>query len=1534
MRCVRAKRESDSQSVILKIVTQADSNAILEEHLKNESEFLQSIQQGITPAWLSYQVDSTLSYLVFEDQGFQTLEHYLTEQRMTLKGRLELALKISELIVELHKRRVIHRQLNPHHILVDRELNLKLIGFGQASLSFDQIQMVYQPIFLPELLPYISPEQTGRMNLGVSYRTDYYSLGVILYELFCGTPPFTSAESAEVIHAHIARQATAPHRQNPTLPPVLSAVIMHCLAKNANDRYRSAFGIREDLSRCLFYLTHNEPMVDFELGQADHPLTFEIADQLYGRDQELEQLSAAYESVKPGGVHITLIKGEGGIGKSSMTAVFAKSIWAQRGIFVSGKYEQFQSDVPYMGIVLAMRRLVEYVLAQPDDEIAAWKEKLAEALGLNGGVMTSLLPLLETLIGRQAESAQLNVQATQIRLEQTIKRFLQIFAHRDFPLVIMLDDLQWADNVSLQLIEKMSNQLGLEHLLLIGAYRGQESALSYPLGSLLDRLELIKDRLTLLELTALSVDSISTMLADSFLQPAIECLSLAAIVWDKTGGNPFFIHQYLRYLFELKLIRYSGEQARWEWDGDEIKKERITDNVADLLAKLMNQLSDETRRLLSIAALVGISTPLSLLSRIAGRSDDQMREALRTAIASGLVTMQEKSGIAAIAFAAENLEQGLEQLGDDFESHYELSFAFHLRLAEVSYVNGDLKKMQAHVDKMTLHAVTDIDIARAKTIALDAAVATDDIWGAEKKALELLRGLGIRFPKHPQNWHIALSLLWTQVLIRGRSPETLLLSPEMTDAKRIMIVKILISVGVVIYMTDRNLLALIILLMLRLNLQYGHSDAAPEAFAAYGMILCSQFGKVKLGYRYGQMAIKLLERPGTEVIKAKVVDIFGGNIQHYLEPMDNVLATIDHGYDVGLQTGDMQTAYFCASAAITYRFYAGFPLAQLLEQTKRLDVQLRELNQLMILQHHVALALAISRLIGGAIETPSQSEPTNLLTDNEHTWYSFHYENLIVCLFMGDYAEARTSADAAFPYIGTQMSSMSETGFYCYAPLAYLRACPDRSNAEQKQMLRRVKKWQKKLANWAKFEQGSMVNKWQLVEAERRRVLGDLEGAGKYYDLSIQTAVNKGFTHEAALANEWAGELALKQGRAKLAQLYLQAAYDLYGQWEATAKQERLQQAYSTLLKQSTHESTQGGNHMDLQSVMRAAQNLSAVLGLATLEQEFMKLAIENAGAERGVFLLMREDHCLIEAIVNTGADVVLTEQYQVLTSESPLPRSVVDTVIRSKEALVLHQATKSSNFSNDPFIQSEKTKSILCLPIMHQGILLGLLYLENNLVEGAFTEDRIELLSLLAAQAAISLENALDRQAIQAEKEKIEAIVGNIGEGILALDNIGHIVLMNLRLAHWLGKAEEEAGGAHWREHVRLIDAYSGQPVLTNHEFETALNERQSWFHGGAELVVEGKASLPCTLTLSPIVNDNAVRGMVLVIHDQTEEKKLSDAKNNFIRTAGHELRTPLTGLSGMLELQLEAPEKLSGELARDLTMGQKSVDRLKKVV
>ncbi|WP_263971543.1 PAS domain S-box protein [Leptolyngbya ohadii] len=1232
------------------------------------------------------------------------------------------------------------------------------------------------------------------------------------------------------------------------------------MAKNAEDRYQSAWGIKADLERCVQQLAEMGQINNLSLGLQDVSEQFRIPQKLYGREAEIAALWVAFDRVAGSQAvrEMMLVSGYAGVGKTALVQELFKPIIAKHGYFIWGKFDQFRRNIPYSAIVDALQKLVQQLLGEPDEQVEVWRSRLLTALGSNGQIIIDVIPEVELIIGKQSPVPEVGATEAQNRFNLTFQRFMRAFCAKEHPLVIFLDDLQWIDSATLKLIELILLDEQTQSLFLIGAYRDHEVS---PTHSLILMLENLRNQGAILQeiaLTPLTLEPLTQLLAETLHHNPDTVRSLAQVVLCKTEGNPFFVGEFLKLLHSENLLTFDAQQLSWQWNLAEIEAQDITANVVELLLCQLQKLPEATQQVLSIAACIGSEFDLETLALSAERNSEgtvcekspkAIFQDLLAAIQAGLIQplseldenllvqeykfSHDRVQQAAYALIDESqkqvvhlqigrnllektspeqrsdrlfeiidhLNQGLELVtarserteiarlnltagqkakaatayeaafkyfttglqllnSESWQSEYDLTLALYSETAEAAYLRGCFDEMEQLVEVVLDRAKTAVDKVQVYDSRIQGYLSQGNLKETLKTGLKALKLLGIDLIENPSQLDVQRELESTAALLAEREIEDLSNLPEIAAPEPLAAIRILSNIGSAAFITLPALWILIICKTVNLSINYGNAIWSPMYYAAYGFVLCGVVQDIELGYKFGQLALTSAERLNNKRGKARTLRFSGTHIMQWKVHLRNIIPMLADAYQSGVETGDFECAGYAAYNVCYNSFSAGEELTQLEQKTATYSKAINQIrrkspsNWLAIVWQTILNLLDRSenpsRLVGRVCN--EEEALSHAIAVKDRTVIQILYlHKVMLCYLFEEYHQAEQTAILARQHFEEVSAIISLPIFCFYHSLALLSLSPDASNSKKVAWLNCVNTNQEKMQKWAEHAPMNYLHKFYLVEAEKARVLGQFLEAEEFYERAIAGAAENEYIQEEALAYELAAKHYLARGREKIAQTYMKEAHYCYDRWGATAKVKDLEKRYpqllsSNLIRQSNSILTaktilHPTAAIDLAAVMKAAQALSEIIHLDQLIATLMQVVIESAGAETGALVLLEDDQLTVVAQCS-GSRQCNLEQIAV-TDCATISVPVIYSVERTQETVVFDDAVSEPSFLTDPYIQHQQTRSLLSMPILKQNQLVGILYLENKLSPGVFTRDRLQVLKLLIAQAAISLENA-----------------------------------------------------------------------------------------------------------------------------------------------------------------------------------------------
>ncbi|WP_310602534.1 protein kinase domain-containing protein [Anaerosporobacter sp.] len=604
--------------------------------LRNEFKLIPKINSDFVVKVIDYIKQEDNEYLIMELCDGMSLSQYIGTHKMSVATFLHIAVQIVKGLTDIHSCGIIHKDINPTNIMYEPETrSIKIIDFGASSeFSYEKPQVT---LLNAGTLKYISPEQTKRMNRPIDFRTDFYSLGVMFYEMLAYKLPFVSDSPTELIYAHIAKSAQPVSEMNPEVPEMVSKIIAKLMEKMPENRYASTGGILHDLERCITSLEAEGGISEFKLGLEDNTSRFELSKKIYGREDEVSELLAIYKDFLQKGKCFVTIGGYSGTGKTTLVNELQKSIVQANAIFISGKFDQYQRNVPYYAFFKAIDQLCDYILSESEGVLLAWRTRLSMALEKDGRLLTDKIPKLESLVGVQSQIQELSLLEEQSRFKNVLQRLLEAVSSREHPLVLFIDDIHIADMGSLEILEDIMMNERIDGLLVIACYRDNEVDESHQLLHSIRKMEQRGCNTRHMKLKGVDKDAISQMMADSLHCDPLDCEEFVTIAYEKTYGNPFYLIQLLKHCYTEKYIVFSPEKNRFVWEIESIKKLPFNDNVVDFLIGIMSILPDETVELLSFCASIGQSFDLDMLIHLLGKSEDETIDMLKPVVAAEII---------------------------------------------------------------------------------------------------------------------------------------------------------------------------------------------------------------------------------------------------------------------------------------------------------------------------------------------------------------------------------------------------------------------------------------------------------------------------------------------------------------------------------------------------------------------------------------------------------------------------------------------------------------------------------------------------------------------------------------------------------------------------------------------------------------------------------------------------------------------------------------------------------------------------------
>lgn len=1426
--------------VVIKVLKSGYADPQEVEHIANEYTITKDIDAaGVRKAYEKSSVDGRPALVLQYVEG-QSVREAFVKTRRTLPDNLKAAVSIAEALHVVHSLKIIHRNISSSNIIIDLENYAStIIDFGIATLGGPRTAREEMAEAPEDSLQYISPELTGRINRPIDYRTDLYSFGVVLYEMLTGRLPFESEDAIELVYSHIAKQPQSPREINPEIPQVVSDIVMRLLSKDPEDRYQSAYGLGVDLKKCLELLESTERVEAFELGCEDFSSTLQIPSKLYGREHELQILTEAIDRVGEGASEALLISGSPGVGKTLLACDIQGYVLERGGRFITGRYDPYHRNAPYYALIGAFSELVELVLTQSTEDLARCRSSIIQAVEGNGALLTGIIPRLELIIGPQPPVQELSPAEEQARFHQIFRSFVRAVSLMFRPFVIFIDNLQWADVSSLNLLNSMLAGGDNPYLLFMGAYRDNEVGPTHQLTKMIETLKQQNIPIVMLRLGNLSLESVNRLVSDTLRCDPSYSQPLSELIYQKTGGNALFVVQFLLSLYDEALLSFNFDTRRWEWAVDWIFELDFTDNVITLMTQKIGALPKETQEILSLAACIGDSFSKDDLAAIAEQTIETTSEHLQRAVVEGLLIPlpepeqqpresnlfeflhdrvrqaaysmlpKKRARVAHYMMGQMLLErtskEDIQKRVFDIIDHLNEGFQCakdeqeRIKLVELNLIAGRKAMNEAAYHAAIWYLSMGIGMLPAdkweRYYALTKQVYAEAIEGeylsGNSDRSELLASEFLKFVEDPLEKHkvYRILILEYQSAMRHRDMINLVLGfmreidmpplpPEEVDENVIQAqmsrftknisarpldeladapeavspikeaIEITASALVTFWFVYPQALAYEALEAANMTLENGLCAASAFCLAAVGSILCGFESQCDLGYELGEKALEIIERFDNAFIRPQVEFVFYNMIYYWKHPLRDGREQLLQAYYNATAVGNKQWAAYNIEHYCMRGLLAGDSLPNVNEAYNQFAEPFFQLKHEDSYAFFSIPRQVVSNLIG-QVDSPYQLEGQffsesrglpQLLPAGVGLEYIF---KLMLQCIMGDFAGALRLIDTpeAKRYLQTNTGQFQSNIVPFYSVLAYLQNYATASKTDREAYLSEARTALTQLKQWADYQPVNFMPYYCLAAAEMARVSNKTSEAIDLYHRAIATAKAQEFTHIVALSHELIAKFWMERNQEMYAREHLVEAAAAYQAWGAQSKVAQLQTLHPQWLARMPERVAV--SPLDVNTVTKAYQAITSEIELDRLLAKIMSIVIENAGAEKGVLVTYQDDRLLVQAKGELQQGTAEVMQGTPIEEYDDTALSIVNYVARTQTPVVLDDAAHDSVYASDKHIAERQVRSVLCLPIIYQTKLSGVLYLENNLATNVFTPDRLELLKALASQVAISIENA-----------------------------------------------------------------------------------------------------------------------------------------------------------------------------------------------
>jgi len=1617
----RATITDDQSAVVLKSAIHKNQSCDHVAALHRQFDLFKNLSASGVVKILALESSNDGQTLVMNDVGPHSLKELIQDAPIDIETFLSWAHHIVGAVKSLHDARIIHANLSPDNIVVGSKLTeLTLVDLSLAvrlPINKNEIQLFALPGKTAQLL-YVSPEGTGRTNNLIDFRSDLYSLGAVFYEMLAGEPPFPILDALDLVHAQLSRPASPLNLKDSPLHRVVSSVISKLLSKSPADRYQTAQGLLMDLFELRKLQEENLPE-HFVLATNDIYNVPVIPLQLCGRESELDSLQTTFQqAISSCTPKLVLISGQPGVGKTALVKTFSKTVGRHHGLFVGGKFEQIKRETAFATITRIFEDLVKCLLMESAEKIDSWKQVLLAELGPGLPILARYVPLIEVLVGKQPYMQDIS-QADEIdRIRSVLRQFIKIFAKAEHPIVIFFDDLQWADSDSLDLIKSLITDSPDLCLLLIGSFRDSEVEANHQLIKISHDIEQSSKALVRIALTALKTNHLNTLIASMLGSNEVATASLVPMIYEKTIGNPLFAIQFISMLSQERLLHFDPLKETWNCDASQVAAMNFADELVEFLLNRIQLLSPDTRKVLSVAAFLGINGKIDSLLALCDQKKTAVQHALAEGAQAGLLNIDQgyyhfvHDRVQQAAYllvpkekhVAEHLRLGRLLLSNIDPEHPEesifdiveqlnlgsslieenselirlaelnlqagrlarayaafssciqlfsktlallektkwqadptLIFAAHYELGSCLWISGQFEEALTLFSELLKDCTTVLEKADTYRMLTEICTSLSRFAQATDWALSGLKILGIDLEPRPTYYQVLSEYKRISAKLSDQDIEDLAALPDMTSAEMESAMAILHSMHFAVISVDQNLFLTCIFKMITISLEHGNCDSSVLGYGYYGTVLARIFSNYVDGPKFGNLCRLLIQKRDLGMY-ANRIEFIQSIISFWHEHIRHSLRLLSSAIEDGRRKGDINFLHLCQGHMAVGYMISGATLSEVRTLAEQYSSRTTFAS---FVEFFKFIELYATNLMEQTFPPEDGSAPGNIFGNSpmiefQPTFAGFHFAAVLsFYVFMGDAPAAVKAGRIAEGLLWAHASYPGETYFWTYFPIALAANYDDVSAEEKIEYLKAIQVHVQKLSEWTEHSPENFSHWYSLVKAEYARITGKEEEARLLYELAIAEAHASNFVHHQALANECAGKFYLANGQNTIGYAFLNEARVCYQRWEAHAKVHQFSVMYPEM-----DYAGKTANSIDSLAVLKAAQAISKEVETDRLLKVLMQTVIATAGAQRGLLLLQQDGELVVRAHGTfsqnaRSSGILLDVSIEKVPFETfeQAPHLVINYVHRTLEEVVLEDAFRENLFNRDSYFQSSRARSVLCAPIVKQGKLIGILYLENNLAPNIFTADRIEILQLLSAQAAISLENALLFEALREQEQDFRSTFERSSVGLAMVDCVTHkFIRTNDRMSEITGYQKDEllqltiADITHPDD--RTLDSTLYEKMIRGAMQEYQVKKRYVrkdstviWVQVNVVIIRDSEGNPLRSLGIVQDITEqlkaeNEIKALNVDLERRVstrtaelqQAKLLAEAANNakseFVANMSHEIRTPMNAVIGMGEM------------------------------